>query len=335
MIEYAKAFGLTAEQFAKNLDRGYQAEEPESAERMLENFQNFDRRIEYPEDLARELLIGQMDTPEKVLAALRRVVAMELAAHPQVRRNMRLAFIERATLTVRPTKLGVRNIEPWHPCGRFKYITHKPLRSLRNDDFLWIAKGRRDGLLTISISANLDDQTCMERYIDTDSQWWDTLLKLYLVDKVDECNMQWNEQRRLILQLAVDKILFPIFEKEVEARLTNEASVFVLEQCANAIRNSVSRKPIPRVIGDSSEDDGLSVLAIAPGSREFNTPTFAALLSSRGECVDFLKLDWLLLNPRARREVDQQRRKADVDKIRCGLGRERRRLQRHNAGSCH
>jgi transcription elongation factor SPT6 len=48
----------------------------------------------------------------------------------------REAFYERATLTVRPTKLGLKVIDEPHDCYAMKFIRNKPIRTIEDDQWL-------------------------------------------------------------------------------------------------------------------------------------------------------------------------------------------------------
>jgi len=70
------------------------------------------------------------------LEGARYMVAMQLSREPLVRQCVRQAFMERAKLTVRPTKKGKKEIDESHPCHSCKWLRNKPVGELVGAQFL-------------------------------------------------------------------------------------------------------------------------------------------------------------------------------------------------------
>ena len=91
---------------------------------------------------------SSLNQPQKVLDAAQRCMALEVAHDPLVRATLRDTYEKRAMLTVRP--VSNKTVEDWNPFARFRYITDKPIGSLRDDDFLWITKGSNEGCVIVA-----------------------------------------------------------------------------------------------------------------------------------------------------------------------------------------
>ena len=76
----------------------------------------------------------------QVLSAAKFMVASQIAREPLVMKICREAFYERATLSVKPTKQGLKVIDELHDCYSLKYLKDKPVRTLEDDQWLKLAQ---------------------------------------------------------------------------------------------------------------------------------------------------------------------------------------------------
>ena len=148
----AKRFGLTPEHFAENLRDNYQRHEVEQ------------EPVE-PPDVARQFLCSKFSTVDEVLQAAKYMVALQIAREPLVRKCVREVFFERAKMTVRPTKKGMKVIDETHNCYSMKYIKDKPVRDLTGDQFLKLTLAEEENLLTVTINEHVEGNTSSS-YID-------------------------------------------------------------------------------------------------------------------------------------------------------------------------
>ena len=68
---------------------------------------------------------------------------------------MRSEYSVRARVTIRPTHKGRTELDDWHPYARFRYVSGKPVREFKNDEFLWILKAEKEGYVEVSISTKV------------------------------------------------------------------------------------------------------------------------------------------------------------------------------------
>lgn len=83
------------------------------------------------------------------------MVALQIAREPLVRQVLRQTFQERAKLNITPTKKGRKDVDEAHYAYSFKYLKNKPVKELRDDQFLKIGLAEDEGLLTIDISIDM------------------------------------------------------------------------------------------------------------------------------------------------------------------------------------
>jgi transcription elongation factor SPT6 len=158
---------------------------------------------ELPDSIASQYISTRFKTEEDVLAVAQACAASQLAKDPAVYSTLKDLFLARATITVRPTTRGRKDIDDWHPFARYKFITNKWLRDLQDTDYLWIKKAVDEGQLEITIDALHDEATCSSLRIDPVDMFWERLQKCYLTDFTSsDAGSAWNEVRRYSRTLA-------------------------------------------------------------------------------------------------------------------------------------
>ncbi|KOC62569.1 Transcription elongation factor SPT6 [Habropoda laboriosa] len=148
----AKKFGLTPEHFAENLRDNYQRHE-------------VDQELTEPLTIANEYCSQILNSPEEVLKASQLMVAIQLAREPLVRKCVREMYMERAKISVKPTKKGMKEIDENHPIYGMKYLKDKPVRDLVGEQFLNLAIAEEDKLITITLSDSIEGNTS-NNYVD-------------------------------------------------------------------------------------------------------------------------------------------------------------------------
>uniref|UniRef100_T1IT45 S1 motif domain-containing protein n=1 Tax=Strigamia maritima TaxID=126957 RepID=T1IT45_STRMM len=261
--DLADKFGLTARQLGENLRDNYTRHE-------------IGQCLVEPLKLSRNYINDKFTSSVDVLKAARFIVATRLAHEPLIRQSVRASYLDRVTLTVKPTKKGLKEIDESNPCFSMKYLKNKPVKSLVSEQFLILDLAEREKL--ISIIFNIDNRTYLNE-----------IKHLYHRDEFSRNVHAWNDQRFEILELMLSKFLFPIFEKELRSKLLTEASECVISNCATRLRNWLNVAPF-----------GV-VMSIAY-SVDIDTATYCALCAD-GEMLDFLKLPNILKSSNNNSEI--------------------------------
>lgn len=211
-----RKYGLSPEQFAENLRDNYQRHE-------------VDQYPTEPMDLALEHVSPKFPTPSEVLKATNYMLAVQIAKEPQVRQCVREAFYDRARIDIVPTKQGLKEIDENHTLHSMKFLKDKPVRDLADDQFLRLVVGEQDKLITIKFQTNIDGATT--------PSYADEVKQLFHRDEFSKLVQEWNDLRNEVVDLALNKFVFPALVKEIKAKLLNEAREFVLRACCQQLYN--------------------------------------------------------------------------------------------------
>uniref|UniRef100_A0A4W6FQ23 Transcription elongation factor SPT6 n=1 Tax=Lates calcarifer TaxID=8187 RepID=A0A4W6FQ23_LATCA len=301
----AKKFGLTPEQFGENLRDSYQRHETEQfpAE---------------PVELAKDYVCSQFTTPEAVLEGTRYMVAMQIAREPLVRHVLRQTFQERAKINIKPTKKGKKEIDEAHFAYSFKYLKNKPVKELNGDQFLKMCLAEDEGLLTIDICIDLIG---VKGYAG-DQTYFDEIKQFYYRDEFSHQVQEWNRQRTLAIERALNQFLYPQMAKELKSKLIAEAKESIVRSCCRRLYNWLKvapYRPDQQVeedddLMDENQGKGIRVLGVAYAPSR-DTPVFCALINGEGEVVDFLRLPYFMKRRNAFREDEREKKANDIENL--------------------
>ncbi|XP_071094189.1 transcription elongation factor SPT6-like [Haliotis cracherodii] len=296
--DLASHFGLTPEQFGENLRDNYQRHEVDQCP------------IE-PSEMAKDYVCSQFATEEDVLMGARHMVAMQIAHDPLVRQSVRQTYSERAKLIVVPSKKGMKEIDEGHSCYTLKYVRNKPVKDLRDEQFLRLTQAEEEGLLTLSISIDEEGSSV--------STYFEEVRQLYYKDEFSHLVQQWNIQRSEALKRALTKILYPQMEKELRTKLLAESKDGIVKACSRKLYNWL--KVAPYQVDQQLEDDydyddnhGVKVLGVA-FSTDRDSTAFGALIDGDGEVTDFIRLEHILKRRNAWRQMDRDAKESEMEKL--------------------
>lgn len=330
---FAQKFGLTPEQYGEHLRDNYQRHEIEQDP------------IE-PSTVAIDFMGEKFKTVEETLEAVRLMVAVQLTREPLVRKCVREIYVERAKITVRPTKKGIKEIDENHPIFPMKYLKDKPVNQLVGDEYLRLVNAETDKLITISLSDTVEGTMGSSLLAE--------MKQLYHRDEYSKNVQEWNTLRAESVRIAYERMLIPDFKKELQANLMAEAKEFVLRSCARKMYNwikvapytcsfkKVRAKPVPEPGAEEEEcwddpdepdkaaneeehqfeddeewktDKGLRVMGLAYVP-DYSQAAFACIISPDGECTDYLRLPHLIKRKNSPREEERTMKEADLLAVR-------------------
>ncbi|OXA61519.1 Transcription elongation factor SPT6 [Folsomia candida] len=293
-----KKFGLTPDRFAENLRDSYQRYEVE----------------QYPMDpldTAKEYMNERLKTQEEALKAAKFMLATQMSREPLVRLSVREVFFECATITVTPTKKGLREIDEAHPCYAMKYIKGKPVRDLKQDQFLKLTMAEEDKLINLVIGDQIKGITG-DTYVEE-------VVQLFRRDEYSKLVQEWNDIRAECCQFALEKLLYPIFQKELRAKLLDEAKEYVIDTATHKLNEWLKVAPYSVNFADENEEDwdtskGIRVLAIAYVP-DFSQASFATVISPAGEPSQFIRLQNIMKSLKSFNESDRKDKSEDLRSI--------------------
>lgn len=162
------------------------------------------------------------------------------------------------------------------------------MKKFRKDDYLWLHKAEKEGLLTSNIDSDL-------------STIYTRVEQFFLGFNTSEIAEQWKEERRTILRIAFQEILLPQIRRWMTDKLVNDATEFVIGECKNVLKRKVNYQPYRKLVEDGDGNDRREIrspdpsriCAISCGDGNSGTATFAVFVDNNGEVVDHLKLNFI------------------------------------------
>ncbi|XP_050557944.1 transcription elongation factor SPT6 [Spodoptera frugiperda] len=293
-----KKFGLSPEQFAENVRDNYQRHEVE-------------QQPVPPLEAAAEYT-GSIGSAAEVVRRAVYMCGVQLAREPLLRATLRDALRDRATLTVRPTPRGLKEIDENHACFGLKYLKKKPVRDLTGDQFLKLTMAAEDKLLELNISEQIEG--------NTSASYLEELKQLYQKDEFAATVEAWNELRAEAVTIALTKIVMPELRRELQAVLLQESKEYVLKCCRRRLYDWLKVAPYESRVSDDddeewSDSNGLRVLSIAyVPDRQHSA--FACVVGAGGELADHLRLPHLLCRRNAWDARERQNKEADMNALR-------------------
>ncbi|XP_017793154.1 PREDICTED: transcription elongation factor SPT6-like isoform X2 [Habropoda laboriosa] len=295
----AKKFGLTPEHFAENLRDNYQRHE-------------VDQELTEPLTIANEYCSQILNSPEEVLKASQLMVAIQLAREPLVRKCVREMYMERAKISVKPTKKGMKEIDENHPIYGMKYLKDKPVRDLVGEQFLNLAIAEEDKLITITLSDSIEG--------NTSNNYVDEMKQLYYRDEFSKNVQDWNALRVGSVEMALTRIVLPSLKKELRGNLIAEAKECVMRACCRKMYNWIKVAPYTCEFPEEEDEEwdtskGLRVMGLAYVP-DYSQAAFTCLIAPDGECTDYLRLPHLMKRKNSYREDEKMMKEADLLGIR-------------------
>ncbi len=307
LLEMAKRFGLTPENFAENLRDGYQKVE-------------VTQDPSEPLEAAAEYVTDKFPTPEEVLRAAEFMVAMQIAREPLVRKVTREAFVERATVDVNPTKRGVKEIDENHDCYTMKYLKNKPIRDLKGDHWLKLMQAEEQKLLEIKLGENFYALGSSQTFLSEAQE-------LFKHDAFSKSVQDWNKHRGMSVEIAFKNMLYPMLRKELRLKLIREAKEGILLACKQKLRDWIKTAKYTVTFEDEDEDDwdsshGCRVMGIMY-ENDKDVAAYGVSVSADGEVGDFLKLEHLLKRKNGWNEKEREEKLSDMKLLRSFIKKKR------------
>ncbi|XP_008554918.1 transcription elongation factor SPT6 [Microplitis demolitor] len=272
-----KKFGLSPLEFAENLQENYQ-------------HHRIDQVLIEPNEVAQDYVGKSLKTTEEVLKAAQAMMALELSREPILRKCVRAIYMERAKLTVRPTKKGIKVIDENHEMYTMQYLKEKPVRELVGDQWLKLVTAVKDKLITIHLSDIVEGNTT-DNYIDE-------MKLLFVKNNNSDVVHEWNKLRTNSVEDALIHLVIPDLKKELNCKLLAEAKSFVMEACCKKLHDWINVAPISCEFPGKEDEvwntsDGIRVMGISYVP-DYSQAAFACIIAPNGECKDILKLPYLL-----------------------------------------
>eukprot|EP01119_Soliformovum_irregulare_P007094 TRINITY_DN1949_c0_g1_i1.p1 TRINITY_DN1949_c0_g1~~TRINITY_DN1949_c0_g1_i1.p1 ORF type:complete len:1550 (+),score=544.67 TRINITY_DN1949_c0_g1_i1:1495-6144(+) len=294
IIPMTKNFGLTAYQFGLNLMNASLTYEPTDPPKS-------------PEDIALEFLCGEFGTPESVVRACSYVYAQEIAYEPFVRQTVRTLYNEHVEVSTFPTEKG-KSVDAFHPYRLVLRLNKKPVAVFSADrnnpyQFLEILKAEKEGFITVKIEIPEEGEELVMKEME----------HLFLSETTSGAGAEWNILKKQVLKDALTVHLYPLFEKELRHRLSEDAKDALSREISQKINGKLLAGPYKPPVEDENEkeDENIKIMACCYEGPEY--PTMVAMLNAEGEVTATLRLGFVIARSTS---IQDTRPQDDIKKLR-------------------
>ena len=242
-------------------------------------------------EVATEYLCEKLKTVEEVVTASVYMVATQLAREPLVRKTVREIFQERATITVKPTSKGIKDIGEDHEIFTMKYLKDKPIKDFKDEEFLKLSNAADSKLIELTVADDIGGMASSASYL-TEAQ------DLYKVDAYSKSVTSWNKLRADAVEMAFKKMLYPQLRKELINKIKAEAVQGVKRSVQRTLYDWIKWHPYTNDFSGEDDEawdisDGVRVLGIGY-SEDDEDAAYAVLIDTTGDMKDYLKLSYIM-----------------------------------------
>ncbi|KAG9508769.1 Transcription elongation factor SPT6, partial [Fragariocoptes setiger] len=299
-------FGLKPDDFGENLRDDYQRH-------------NVKQHPAKPQEAAEAHLLGgsKFRTKEEILRAARYMYAKEIAFDPLVRQTVRKYYFDNAVINVRPTKVGMKELDENHPIYTYKYLKNFSVSKLTRDQFVQLTAAEKADLITMSMTIEPIESVAHGKAV---SPYYESLKQLYFSDFSSLVTREWNEQREQAVEMAMKKFIIPSMERELREKLTQEAHDKIIKSCCHRLFDHLKKSPYSadptfREYKQFDLQNGLKVMGITSSS-EPGVPSFAVIINGDGEVIEHIRLAHLFSrNRRNMTLLERQAKEKDRESL--------------------
>lgn len=187
---------------------------------------------ESPGVYAQKYTSKEFPTVDDVMKGARHIAASKVAAEPNIRKCIRDLYRQNARLYTDATLKGREEIDEFHYGHGIQYLVGMPVLEVFESKDMWIKimRAEKEGLLTVTI---INDKA---------QDLLDPLEPIYLAAGNDS-DEEWQTQRHLVLQEAINAFMIPSFENELKRDLLIASREAVVKDCGNTMRERLSVRP--------------------------------------------------------------------------------------------
>ncbi|KAM7217809.1 Oxysterol-binding domain containing protein [Rhypophila decipiens] len=186
-----------------------------------------------PMDLADSLTDHEFVTGDQVMGAARQMYSEELFNSPRMRRLFREAFYRHGLISCRRTEKGLRKIDVSHPYYEIKYLRNQtiPRMAQHPELYLKMMKAEEDGLIDVRL------------HLEHESKFRRELFLEFASENFSEHADSWNEERKLVLNLAFTK-LEKVIAKGVKEAVRTACQDDLLKTCRKLYFERLDQAPL-------------------------------------------------------------------------------------------
>ncbi|KAJ8097964.1 SH2 domain-containing protein [Lipomyces tetrasporus] len=269
-----RAFGITAEQFGLNFAEDQKLH-------FTEDPSDFplDLADKYTQPDPQSLAPPLYDDSDAAFNAAKGMFAEEIFHDLQTRNFLRKKIIRALVrLNVYATEKGKKTIDETHPFYHFKYARNLEIKDILDDPetFLEILHAESQGLVDLRFKLFRFDA------------FFNKVLQNFLSDNVSDIATAWNNERKSVLRMAMDKLVL-LMCREIREDLRTQCQTAVGLKCRAALLQRLDQapyKPVGFELGTTPR-----VLAVSNGMGEpGKDATVCVFLDDQGRVLETMKL---------------------------------------------
>ncbi|CAG8493096.1 35361_t:CDS:10 [Racocetra persica] len=218
--------GVRVQEFGKSLNLGKKIHYPREIEDGPQ-----DAAKEFASAYTRKAEFTNLDPVELALADAVKMLSQDIGFDPSFRKFVRRRVLEQGIIVVTPAPH--KDIDINHECWPYRYL-RKPISKFRHSGlFAKIMRGEDRGILKVKIE--------LEREYD----FLDVLEKHIVGDnRGNQTGQRWDRYRIDAVHAAYNKVLCPIIDIWIKARLKDDAEQWIMKQCMLGLESKLNVAPI-------------------------------------------------------------------------------------------
>ncbi|KAK9462225.1 SH2 domain-containing protein [Lipomyces oligophaga] len=258
LYHLVRAFGISSEQFGLNFAEDKKLHFPEDP-------------VELPLVMAEEYTKSSSsdhflyDDPDAALTSAKNMFAEEIFHDLRTRSFLRDHIIRALVrINIHATERGKKVIDEGHQFYYFKYLRNLEIADILKhpDMFLEVLQAESQGLITIKFKV-FEFEAFFKRVLGN-----------FESDNASDIATAWNSERRKVLQIAMDKLIF-LLCREIREELRSKCQLAIAQQCRIALLERLDQAPykpegfelgtVPRIItisngmGEPGKDAAVAV----------------------------------------------------------------------------
>lgn len=199
-------------------------------------------------------------------------ISDEILVYPSLKMLFFNKFKNITKISTKPTELGLRELDVFHPSFPVKRIHNKPANTFTKELFMEILNAEKEGHITYSIDINEEEK----------EKFREEMLKCYSEGN----NKKWKITRDEVIKETFLKLI-PMFKKELIEWLTDQSETYILEKCGTNFRELLmtpAYKKAPENKNILIYDEYPNVCSIMYDSEK--NVVFLVLVNQNGQIVD-------------------------------------------------
>ena len=301
--EFIELFTIPASEFGDGIVHNYKIEPPPTCE-------------ELPDTIAEKYIdVKYLKSKEIIRRVITNIIAIEYSQEPNIRKLTRQVFITDGSISTRPTKKGLSAITAYSELFGLHYLNHKPIRDFLYGNnktlFAELFEAERNGLITIAIhppegrlSTHTPSDMNTANNENNAANIYTKTVELFLgqykffhffmpsesvqTDPHTASRLKWDELRMQILNLMLEKYLFPSLLKEMKRELIKTSREAIINEMTSNYTKLLHIGAFPYPAITNTREFWKNKLLETPQASKFHTVMGVNVISGEPICCCYM-----------------------------------------------